>query len=409
MKNILLLYAFTCLWSCQDDDANYETISVAIPETMSKTELRNSVKVQSAKPMIETGKIYAYANYIFVSDKDKGIHIIDNSNPKAPRAISYLQIPGNEDISIKDNYLYADSATDLLIFDVTDISSIHLVERLDDVFSVYDYRIPNEAQYADFSNYDFETTIIVGWNIVQERREIVQDNIFVTNDAAFSGASESSGAGVGGSLARFQIKNDYLYAVGSNEMAIFNISNLENPVLENTQYSGWNIETLFYADNYLYLGGSNGMFIYSLENPALPKYISEFTHWEGCDPVVVDGNYAYLTLRGGNACGQLESVLEVIDVSDKTNPTLVARHTLDNPYGLGFSNNNLFVCDGSSGLRVFDKSNPLSLQQIQLLADVNAKDVIPLNNSLLMIGDNALYQYQYNGTALELLSIYQLK
>lgn len=409
MKNILLLFAFTCLWSCQDDDANYETISVAIPETMSKTEFRNSVKVQSARPMIETGKIYAYANYIFISDKDKGIHIIDNSNSKAPRAISYLQIPGNEDISIKDNYLYADSATDLLIFDVTDISSIHLVERLEDVFSVYDYRIPNEAQYADFSNHDFETTIIVGWNIVQERREIVQDNIFVTNDAAFSGASESSGAGVGGSLARFQIKNDYLYTVGSNEMAIFNISNLANPVLENTQYSGWNIETLFYADNYLYLGGSNGMFIYSLENPALPTYISEFTHWEGCDPVVVDGNYAYLTLRGGNACGQLESVLEVIDVSDKTNPTLVARHTLDNPYGLGFSNNNLFVCDGSSGLRVFDKSNPLSLQQIQLLADVNAKDVIPLNNSLLMIGDNALYQYQYNDTALELLSIYQLK
>lgn len=408
MKHILILFAFTFLWSCQDDDSNYELVTVAIPEMMSKAEFRNSVEIQSAKPMVETGKIYAYANYIFISDKDRGIHIIDNSNPKAPQAISYLQIPGNEDISIKNNYLYADSATDLLIFDVSNMSSIHLVERLEDVFSVYDYRIPNEAQYADFSNHDFANTIIVGWKIVTERREIVQDNIFVTNDAAFSMSSESSGVGVGGSLARFQIKDDYLYTVGSNEMAIFNISNLANPMLENRQYSGWNIETLFYADNYLYLGASNGMFIYSLENPALPTYVSEFTHWEGCDPVVVDGNYAYLTLRGGNACGQLESVLEVIDVSDKTNPTLVARHTLDNPYGLGFNNDNLFVCDGSSGLRVYDKSNPLSLQQTQLFTDVNARDVIPLKNSLLMIAERALHQYQYNGTALELLSTYQL-
>lgn len=106
---------------------------------------------------------------------------------------------------------------------------------------------------------------------------------------------------------------------------------------------------MFHADGYLYLGGSNGMFINSIANPRSPELISQFVHWEGCDPVVVDGDYAYLTLRGGNACGQELSTLEVIDVSDKNNPTLAAQHPLDNPYGLGFRENKLFVCDGTSG------------------------------------------------------------
>lgn len=410
MKQLIFLLTFVCLWSCHNDDTDYEIITVAVPEVMSKTEFRNSVAIQSAKPIVEAGKIYAYGDYIFVSDKDIGVHVIDNSNPKAPKAISYLKIPGNEDISIKNNYLYADSATDLLVFDLSNILNIQLIERLEDVFSVYDYQIPIEAEYADFNNFDFDNSIVVGWNIVKERREIIRESELFFNDTSFSNTSSSEGSnvGVGGSLARFQIVQDYLYTVGSYTMSIFNISQLSAPVLETVQPSGWNIETMFYAEGYLYLGGTNGMYIYSMENPSSPSYVSEFVHWEGCDPVVVDGDYAYLTLRGGNACGQLESVLEVIDISDKTNPTLAARHAMDNPYGLGFKNNSLFVCDGTSGLKVFDKTNPLTLQQIQVFPDIHAKDVIPLNNSLLMIGHGALYQYQYHDKKLQLLSTYLL-
>ena len=201
--------------------------------------------------------------------------------------------------------------------------------------------------------------------------------------------------GVGGSLARFQIVDNYLYTVGSNEMAIFNISNLAQPTLANTQYAGWNIETMFQADGYLYLGGTNGMYIYSLINPSFPEYISEFTHWEGCDPVVVEGDYAYLTLRGGNLCGQQESVLEVIDISNKSNPELLATYTLVNPYGLGLKDDLLFVCDGTAGLKIFNKSNPLDIQLLTEYQDIQSKDVIPLENSLIIVGDETLYQYGY--------------
>ncbi|WP_298760686.1 hypothetical protein [uncultured Psychroserpens sp.] len=404
MKKLAFLLVIILCWSCNNDDTQYETVTIAVPQTMSKTAFRASVVVEAPKPILDVGKIYAYQNYIFINEKFKGVHVIDNSNPSSPQMAAFINIPGNEDISIKNNYLFADSAVDLAVFDISNLNAIVEIERLEDVFNAYDYQIPNDVLYADYSNFNEETHVIVGWDLIEERRELIDDDIIT-----FDGAETFNDVGVGGSLARFQIVDDYLYTVEQFEMNVFNIANLAQPNLVHSYYAGWNIETMFHADGYLYLGGTNGMFIHSIENPAIPEFISEFIHWEGCDPVVVDGDYAYLTLRGGNACGLQESVLEVIDVSDKHNPTLVAQHILDNPYGLGFKNQNLFVCDGSSGLKVFDKTNPLDLQIVNTFANVQATDVIPLQDKLLMISDNALYQYEYDTeNAIELISTFIL-
>lgn len=408
MKKSILLLLVVLAWSCKNDEVQYETYNVAIPQVISKTEFRTSVAVQEPQAIHKAGKIYTYGTYIFINDKFEGVHVIDNSNPSSPQAIAYIKIPGNEDISVKNNYLYADSAIDLLVFDISDINAIQLVQRLEDVFTVYDYQFPEGFDYVDFNNYNQATDVIVGWTIEQQEFEVGQYGNFETIDLATSDSGDHNTVGTGGSLARFQIVNYYLYTVGSHEMTIFNISNLSEPSLANTFYSGNNIETMFQADGFLYLGSTDGMYIYSLENAASPEYVSEFTHWTGCDPVVVDGDYAYLTLRGGNNCGQQESVLEVIDISDKSIPTLVGTYDLDNPYGLGINQNVLFVCDGESGLKVFDKTNPLDVQWSESFSGVHATDVIPLESSLLMVGDNVLYQYVYSNNSIELLSTFQL-
>jgi hypothetical protein len=405
LKSLLFVLVFA-LVSCNNDKIEYEIITVATPELMSKAEFRSSVDVLDPQNINEAGKIYAYNDYIFVNDEFQGIHIIDNSNPQSPQAIAYIKLPGNVDISIKNNYLYADSSVDLVVLDISDINNIQLVTRLEDVFTVYDYQIPVGTQEVNWNDFNFDSQVIVGWNVTQERREIVDNDIDIFLEGG--GDLANSDVGTGGSLARFQIVENYLYTVGSYEMSIFNISNLEQPMLSNTQYSGWNIETMFQADGYLYLGGTQGMYIYSLENPSSPEYISEFVHWEGCDPVVVDGDYAYLTLRGGNLCGQEESVLEVIDISDKYSPELVATYTLENPYGLGFKDSFLFVCDGTSGLKIFDKTNPLEIIMLTQYDDIHAKDVIPLEEVLLMIGDEILHQYEYTENGVNHISSYQL-
>lgn len=410
LKYLFLSLVFISICSCDKKDLDFELVQVAIPELMTKTDFRNLVDITTPKNIEEVGKIYAYKNYIFVSDVNKGVHILDNSNPALPKTIKYIRIPGNEDISIKDDFLYADSATDLVVFDISDINAISLVERLEDVFNIYNYNIPIEAEIVDYAKVNFDEDIIVGWTLTTERRK-KEDGRFIDvmfQDGVLNAAAESV-TGQGGSLARFQIVDNYLYTVGNHEMNIFNIQSLSSPVLANTQYAGWNIETMFRADGYLYLGSTNGMYIYSIANPSLPEYVSEFTHWEGCDPVVVDGDYAYLTLRGGNACGQLESVLEVIDISNKTTPILADRYPLENPYGLGIKENTLFVCDGTSGLKLFDKADPLHLKLTETYHNIQSKDVIPLENSLLMIGGRVLYQYTYIEGGVELISSYSLR
>ena len=409
LKYLFLLLLFLLIFSCDKNDLDYEFVQVATPNLISKSAFRSSVKVTAPQAIEEAGKIYAYKNYIFVSDVNKGVHIIDNSNPESPQAVSYIEVPGNEDVLIKDDYLYADSATDLVVFNILDINNVSLVERLEDVFEIYNYNIPAAADIVDFDKFNYENDIIVGWTVTTERRKKVNRTgvIDVFFDGALTNAAESV-TGTGGSLARFQIVDNYLYAVGNNQMTIFNIQNLAEPILANTQYAGWNIETMFQADDYLYLGSTNGMYIYSLTNPSSPEFVSEFIHWEGCDPVVVDGDYAYLTLRGGNACGQLESVLEVIDISDKSTPTLKKQYSLDNPYGLGVKGNTLFVCDGASGLKLFDKTNPLDIRMIGNLKNIQSKDVIPLENTLLMIGNNTIYQYKYIKGSVKLISSYFL-
>jgi len=411
MKTNELFLALTLmvLWSCNVDNVEYEIVNMATPEIMSKAEFRSSVEVLEPQNIDEAGKIYAYNDYIFVNDEFEGVHIIDNSNPEAPSAISFIKIPGNVDISIKNNYLYADSSIDLVVFDISNIQGITEVERLEDVFSIYDYQIPMEAQEVNWNAFDYENDVIVGWTLTQVQREVRNEDddiAFETGGVDFS--NTSGDVGTGGSLARFKIVEDYLYTVGTYEMTIFDIAILSQPVLSQTKYVGWNIETMFHAEGYLYLGGTNGMYIYDLDNPADPTYISEFVHWEGCDPVVVDGDYAYLTLRGGNLCGQEESVLEVIDISNKYNPQLAASYTLDNPYGLGLKDNLLFVCDGTSGLKIFDRTNPLEITLLTHYPDIFTKDVIPLENVLLMIGDQTLYQYEYVENGVNHISTLQL-
>lgn len=408
MKKIVILLSVVFLWSCKSDDTEYATLNVAVPQVVSKEEFRNLVEVQSPKPIKDAGKIYTYGDYIFVSDRYEGVHVINNVNPSAPSFVAYIKIPGNEDISIKNNFLYADSAIDLVVFDISDITNIQLVSQLEEVFNVYNFRYPENIDTVDFSSYNYETDIIVGWSVEQRQVEAGQNFGFETVDTAANDSGGSNTVGTGGSLARFQIVNEYLYTVSTHEMTIFDISNLDEPSLSTTFYAGNNIETMFQADGYLYLGSTDGMYIYSLQNASAPEYVSEFVHWTGCDPVVVDGDYAYLTLRGGNDCGQQESVLEVIDISDKNYPTLVGVYSLENPYGLGFNQNTLFVCDGTSGLKVYDKTDPLDIQWMETFSAVHATDVIPLQNSLLMIGNNVLYQYLYNESSIELLSTLQL-
>ncbi|MDP3311850.1 LVIVD repeat-containing protein [Lutibacter sp.] len=407
MKKIFLLIAivFVFVTSCTNDD-NYEYYDLATPVMLSFDDLRKSVDILPPIRIEESGKIYYYNKYIFVNDMYKGIHIINNTNPEKPIKISFLKIHGNVDISVKNNFLYADSFMDLLVFDISDINNIKLVNRLKDVFPYY-YSIPQNAD-VDWRSLNMQNSVVIDWVITRERREINSDPLYYSNIKDIAFAESGNTTGQGGSMARFKIVNSYLYAVDSHSIHIFDINNLNAPTKLESVHAGFDIETIFSQNQYLFLGSMSGMFIYDITKPSAPQFVSEFRHGTACDPVVVDDKYAYITLRAGNFCGAFESSLQIVDISDIKKPVLKKSYAMKGPYGLGIKDEKLFICDGNSGLKVYDKTDVNNIVLLNHFNDINTFDVIPLESHLLMIGKGVLYQYSYENNAIKLLSTFNL-
>jgi hypothetical protein len=405
---LLLLALMALFTSCEKDDAGGEFYNVAVPIVKPIEEFRAMVKISEPRSITEAGKIYTYGDYVFINDDQKGVHIIDNTDHRNPVKIKFLEIPLNTDIAVKDNMLFANSAMDLVVFDLGDMNNIKEEGRMKNVFPNHNSRIPANATFVDSDNFNSETEVVMGY--LMETRKIEMANEAVWGDAFFSNsdANSAGGSGTGGSLARFNINEDYLYVVDQNKLSVFNIAGLRNPELIKSEWVGRDIETIFYKENHLYLGSSSGMYIYSLEDPAAPQLKSMFSHILGCDPVVVKDDIAYVTIRGGNACGQEWSQLDVIDVADKSNPQLMKSYEMENPYGLGVKDDWLFVCDGTAGLKIYDTKNTPNLELTDHFQDINTYDVIPLEEVLLMVGDNTLFQYTYKGNEVNLLSSFSL-
>ena len=86
------------------------------------------------QPFENLGKIVYYGNYIFINEKEKGIHVIDNSDSSNPVKIRFFNIPGNLEFVIKDNILYADNSIHLLIIDISNINEIKVLNYIENLY-----------------------------------------------------------------------------------------------------------------------------------------------------------------------------------------------------------------------------------------------------------------------------------
>ncbi|AXG72439.1 hypothetical protein KORDIASMS9_04713 [Kordia sp. SMS9] len=209
-------------------------------------------------------------------------------------------------------------------------------------------------------------------------------------DSANSDASTSAESGQSGSLARFTILDNHLYTVDFLNLNVFDINDVENPILVNSVNVGFNIETLFSYKSYLYIGSRNGMFIYDATNFETPQFLSSVEHFTACDPVIATATHAFVTLKGGNQCGIDLNLLEVYDVTDVTNPILISQRNLAGPVGMGFYGDYLFVCDDE--VKIFDISDPENMNLVHAI-NTESFDVIIQDNLLILVGELGVYQY----------------
>jgi hypothetical protein len=213
--------------------------------------------------------------------------------------------------------------------------------------------------------------------------------------------SENFATGQGGSMTRFAINGNYLYIVDHSSIEVFDIAGGSFLKIDEVDI-GPGMETIFARGEYLYLGALDGMYIYSIADPQHPSFIFRYSHVVSCDPVVVQGDRAYVTLRTGTSCNLGTNALEIIDISDRTSPKLITNYSLTSPHGLGVKNNLLFICEGPYGFRVLDMSDETTPKQVQYIADFHAYDVIVRESHVIITGEDGVFQYAFSADGTEL-------
>lgn len=220
------------------------------------------------------------------------------------------------------------------------------------------------------------------------------------------------GVATGGSLASFVIQGNSLYTINNSQLVTYDISNPSETISKRlssitNEYGStiWNLETIFPYGDHLFLGANDAMYIVDVSNPASPQYVSKYEHVYSCDPVVVQNDVAYVSLRQGTRCWHDINALEVIDISDLENPKLIASYNMESPYGLGIYENSLFLCDAGK-LKVLNCADPYNISLVQEFdrSEIYALDVIPNNGTPLILGEGKLNQYAFENNQLKLLS-----
>lgn len=409
-KLILGLFAaVACLFSlmgCRDNCRTTYTLIDYEPMTVNKADIRSGVAIEPGKLIEGRGKIFFKGGYLFVNEPKNGIHVIDNRDPRNPTNVAFIRVPGSFDITVKEDLLFTDSFMDLVTFDISDLNNIHEVNRLEDYFLAH-------GQFGFQSN-DATSQVVVDW--IEVSREEVSDfcdaspfqdgRIWLeggimrsTMDlSAASGPTTGAAPGIAGSLSRFAQSGDQLYVLDNGYIKNLDLSVPLDPQPGQDLQMGWDIETLFPRNNELFVGARSGMHIVDISNRSEPEYLSTFSHATNCDPVIVDGDIAYVTLRSGTVCQGFTNQLDVVDISDLRSPRLLHTFPMHNPHGLSKDGDALFICDGDAGLKVFDASELAAIDQHLLAHDksIQAFDVIAYNDIAMLIGDDGLHQYDYS-------------
>jgi len=365
------------------------------PVWVQPEELR-TITLEKARPVAATGKIYTYLDLLFINEPYEGIHIFNNRNPENPEPLGFLSIPGNVDIAIRNDRLYADNGPDLITFSLANPANPQLINRQENVFDQY-YQVQAEGILLYFEPTVNSVEISCdnpnwdeGWFMV--------DGIALRNEAAgLPNALPANQTGTGGSLARFTILDQWLYTVDQSDLRVFTLEQPDEPNEQATIHVGWGIETIFPYGDHLFLGANDGMYIFDATDRTAPSFLSVFRHARACDPVFVSGEVAYVTLRDGTECQNFINQLDVVDISDLSNPRLLQTFPMHHPIGLSVVGDWLYICEDDQGVKIFDREPLAEIGRgpVSRIDGFNAVDIIalPRQDLALIIGTDGLHQY----------------
>jgi hypothetical protein len=379
-----------CITSCTNKCKEYRSYTKYTPIIKTIDEVRASFRLEDPKTLENPRKIYVYGNYLMIVDEFKGFQILDNSDKTNPKALKFVHLDGCTDVAAKDGKLYANQGPDIIELSFSTINSIAITNRVPNVMN--SHLVDGENFSYDFTREEVTEEVECSDNTNFFRNEVNANLSFHSGNGGSSGGS----SGAGGSMARFSIIGSDIYIADNSTLSVLGISS-SGLAQKSTTSVGWNVETIFGTEEYLFLGTSTGMLVYFRNQGGSPRFISAISHARGCDPVVVDGKKAYITVKGGLICGAADDELIVVDITSISQLKTIATHPMSSPNGLGVKGDYILICDGSAGLRIFDRTDDLEIgnKEISTITGVDAYDVIPFEDFCILSTTDGVYQYDY--------------
>lgn len=161
MKKELFIYLAACLFifsACEPDEKR-EVMGLK-PVYGSPEDLE--IRFLPAQEICKPGKIYLYGSYLLINEVHKGIHFIDNSDPKQPVNLGFAQIAGNVDMAVKNSYLYADHLSSMVVIDITNPAEAKFVRAVENAISQGRELYPAQTNVL-FECVDPDRGPVIGW------------------------------------------------------------------------------------------------------------------------------------------------------------------------------------------------------------------------------------------------------
>jgi len=246
-------------------------------------------------------------NYLYLTDYDEGLRILDISDPKNPAEVGFYnpdQDGFDNHIKIIDNYAYVtNSEQGLQIIDISDPTNPVLKKSLSEEYlsllNIYDFAISgNYAYFCIWKTYDTK-----GIKVLDISDPANPDTLPDIDQEYFSG-----------SMLDMASDGNYLYIGDDEALRVIDISDPYNPAeikAFDPEINFWTT-SIFIKNTYLYLTDyAGGLHIIDITNPSSP--IKEgFYEVQYAKRVAVSDDYIYL--------GTKHEGVRVLDISDISEP-----------------------------------------------------------------------------------------
>lgn len=297
-------------------------------------------------------------NIAYVADNYEGVQIIDVSDATSPTYITTFNTPGNaEHIVVSGNLAYvADGYNGLHIINIANPASPSSVGFLDTSYSYEHIAVSNDYVYATKG---FDGMDIIDISNPSNPNRVLQ---------IMTPADKMTGISVDANKAYIAADN----GIQALDMSTFNTTGNTSDISSHTFYAsttGYGFKLVFNSDSVLgdniYMAdGPMGVKMFSVNYPAYPYLRAKYTPGGGIMDIAFNNGNLYTA--------ELSSGIRAININyavtgpSSYNISLTSADVFDTlnwNYSVTTNNNYAYLANSSSGLRIFDISDPANLAE----------------------------------------------